>query len=76
MGPSLQTLYLLMMQLPHRPMLHRIRRSRLACRGCLCVWVISKIFLTMISGPQVYMLSNFSWFNSSVRGSVTKPCCP
>lgn len=76
MGPSLQTLYLPMVQLPHRPMPHRIRRSRLACRGCLCFCVVSKIFLTMISGPQVYMASNFSWLKSSVNGSVTTPLWP
>ena len=33
MGPSLQTRYLPMTQLPHRPMPHRIRRSKLASKG-------------------------------------------
>ena len=76
MGPSLQTRYFPMTQLPHRPMPHRIRRSRLASMDCLCFWVVSKIFLTITSGPQVYMASNFSWIKSSVKGSVAKPCLP
>jgi len=52
-GPSLQTRYLPIMQLPHMPMPHRIRRSRLASRGTLCFSVRLKTWRVMRSGPQV-----------------------
>ena len=51
-GPSLQTRYLPIMQLPHMPMPHRMRRSRLASMGTLCFSVRLKTSRIMRSGPQ------------------------
>jgi len=52
-GPSLQTRYLPIMQLPHMPMPHRIRRSRLASKGMPCFSVRLKMWRVMRSGPHV-----------------------
>ena len=51
-GPSLQTLYLPIIQLPHMPIPHRISRSRLASMGMRCFSVRLKTWRVMRSGPQ------------------------
>lgn len=52
-GPSLQILYLPIIQLPHIPMPHRIRRSRLASMATRCFSVKLKTWRVMRSGPHV-----------------------
>ena len=52
-GPSLHTRYRPITQLPHNPMAHRIRRSRLASKAIPYFAPKPRTFRIICSGPQV-----------------------